>query len=108
MSGRAGAGEGVQIPDQMTETYQGRGQTEPVVVMTGVRNDVVDTTHNEAKANKLDVEGRGPLDLDLETITSADGLLCEVIHISTQYARRCDLEEIACRAGWHADAAVGS
>ncbi len=100
-------GERVRILNQMTETHRVQDLAKLVSSLTGAEIAYVDNPRNEAAENELFVENRQLLDLGLEPITLAEGLLAEVSDIAERYRDRCDLEKIPARSRWRAASGPG-
>ena len=96
-------GDRVRILNQMTETHRVRDLADMVADLTGATVDRVRNPRNEAAENELMVENRQLLDLGLEPITLATGLMQEVTDIAQKYAERCVRDKIPCRSVWRAD-----
>ncbi len=95
-------GDRVRILNQMTETHRVRDLAQMVADLTGATVDRLDNPRNEAAENELMVENRQLLQLGLEPITLAGGLMQEVTDIAQKYAEHCVREKIPCRSLWRA------
>lgn len=100
-----GVGERVRIFNQMTETYRVRDLAAMISSRTGIGIEYVANPRNEASENDLHVRNEGLLDLGLEPITLARGLMEEVVDIARRYRHRCDIRHIPCYSYWNKEIA---
>jgi UDP-sulfoquinovose synthase len=90
----------VAILNQMTETHTVRSLALLVARNTGAEVAYVDNPRNEAPANELRVSNATFLDLGLDPITLAYGLMEETMETATKYASRCIMDMIPCVSTW--------
>ncbi|RKR73344.1 NAD-dependent epimerase/dehydratase family protein [Frondihabitans australicus] len=94
------AGERVRIMNQMTETHRVRDLAAVVARITGATIQNVDNPRTEAAENELLVTNDHLLELGLEPIRLADGLLEEVTEIVRRNADRVDVSKIPSTSLW--------
>ncbi|SEW32045.1 UDP-sulfoquinovose synthase [Cognatiyoonia koreensis] len=93
-------GDRVKILNQMTETHRVRDLATMIADVAGAQVAMVDNPRNEAAENDLVVSNKGFIDLGLEPMTLAKGLLTETMEVSQKYADRCRMEMIPCVSTW--------
>jgi UDP-sulfoquinovose synthase len=94
------SGERPRILNQMTECHRLSDLAKLVSSLTGAEIDYVENPRNEAAENELHVENRQFLELGLNPVTLADGLMQEVTEIAQKYSHRCDLDKVPARSLW--------
>ena len=95
-------GDRVKILNQITECHRVRDLARIVADVTGAKIAFVDNPRKEASENDLRVSNETFIDLGLEPITLAKGLLSETIEIAERYAHRHDPAMIPCVSTWTA------
>lgn len=98
-------GERVRIFNQMTETHKVRDLATMVASRTGVEVEYLTNPRNEASENELHVRNEGLLELGLNPVTLARGLMEEVVEIAHRYRHRCSISQIPCYSYWNKDIA---
>ena len=96
-------GDRVKIFNQMTETHRVRDLAELIAKLTGARIAWLPNPRKEAAENDLVVRNEQFLELGLDPITLAEGLLEEVIEVAKKYAYRVDRSRIPAVSAWTKD-----
>lgn len=89
-----------RILNQVTETYTVRSLANLISQNSGVAVSMVDNPRNEAAENRLSVSNTTLIDMGLEPITLAYGLMEETRDIAARYKGRCQIEMIPCTSTW--------
>jgi UDP-sulfoquinovose synthase len=97
----------VRIMNQMTETHTVRELANLIAKKTGVSVAMVDNPRNEAAENDLRVSNATFIDLGLEPVTLAYGLMEETRDIAARYKDRCLMHMIPCVSTWTDDQRPG-
>lgn len=98
-------GDRVKVFNQMTETHRVRDLAELISKMTGAKIAWLPNPRKEAPENDLVVKNDQFLDLGLEPITLAEGLLSEVVDVAKKYAYRVDRSRVPAVSAWTKDIA---
>ncbi len=98
-------GDKVKVFNQMTETHRVRDLAELVSKMTGAKIAWLPNPRKEAPENDLVVKNDKFLELGLEPITLAEGLLSEVVDVAKKYAYRVDRSRVPAVSAWTKDIA---
>ena len=96
----------VSIFNQMTETHRVRDLAELVSGLTGAQIAYLPNPRKEADENDLIVKNDRFMDLGLDPIRLADGLLSEIVDVAQKYAYRIDRSRIPCVSAWTKDLAA--
>jgi len=99
-------GDRVEIFNQATETHTVKELAEKVSRMTGTEIRYYKNPRNEDKQNTLKVDNRKFLELGLKPITLEEGLMEDVVNITTRYKDRVDMSKIICTSTWKKDIEV--
>ena len=99
-------GERVKIFNQMTETHRVRDLAEMIGRITGAKVAYLPNPRKEAAENDLVVKNEQFLELGLNPITLAEGLLEEVMEVAKKYAYRVDRSRIPAVSAWTKDIAT--
>lgn len=98
-------GDRVKVFNQMTETHRVRDLAELISKMTGAKIAWLPNPRKEAPENDLVVKNDQFLELGLEPITLAEGLLSEVVDVAKKYAYRVDRSRVPAVSAWTKDIA---
>ncbi len=99
--------DGVQIFNQMAESYRLIDLAKMIADRTGCQISHVPNPRNEADENDLIVKNDKFKGLGWEPSSLADGLLQEVEEITKRYSSRCDISKIPCESTWTAKHSPG-
>ncbi len=98
-------GDRVKVFNQMTETHRVRDLAELISKMTGAKIAWLPNPRKEAPESDLVVKNDQFLELGLEPITLAEGLLSEVVDVAKKYAYRVDRSRVPAVSAWTKDIA---
>ena len=99
-------GDKVRIFNQMTETHRVRDLAELIARMTGAEIAYLPNPRKEAAENDLVVRNEQFLELGLDPITLAEGLLEEVVDVARKFAYRVDRSRVPAVSAWTKDIAA--
>jgi len=96
-----GAGERVEIFNQVAETCRVRDLAQMIAKKTGVSINYLNNPRNEAAENELEVINQKFKNLGVHPKTLDEGLFEEVIQITEKFKDRCDTDLIIPKSYWN-------